>query len=160
MDIIYALRMIKIIVRSVLLQNFTRNEILKSGRGISAAMKYIFQIGIIAIVSLIGELLYFFIPLPIPASVYGLVLMFILLCTKVIKLSQVEDVAGFMLAIMPILFIEPSVGLMTSTEAIAGKAVILILMCVLSTFAVTAVTGLVAQAIIRRKNKKGGSRHE
>lgn len=123
-------------------------------------MKYIFQIGIIAIVSLIGELLYFFIPLPIPASVYGLVLMLTLLGTKVIKLSQVEDVAGFMLTIMPILFIEPSVGLMTSTEAIAGKAVVLVLMCMLSTFTVTAVTGLVAQAVIRRKKKREDGRNE
>lgn len=123
-------------------------------------MKYIFQIGIVAIVSLVGELLHYFIPLPIPASVYGLVLMFLLLCMKIIKLEQVEDVAGFMLAIMPVLFIEPSVGLMTSADAIKGKIIGLVLMCVLSTIAVTVVTGLVAQAIIRRKDRKAGRKHE
>lgn len=123
-------------------------------------MKYIFQIGIVAIVSLVGELLHYFIPLPIPASVYGPVLMFLLLCMKIIKLEQVEDVAGFMLAIMPVLFIEPSVGLMTSADAIKGKIIGLVLMCVLSTIAVTVVTGLVAQAIIRRKDRKAGRKHE
>lgn len=123
-------------------------------------MKYIFQIGIITMVSFVAELLHYYIPLPIPASVYGLVLMFVLLCTKLVKLEQVEDVAGFMLAIMPILFIEPSVGLMTSAEAVKGKAVVLVFMCILSTIAVTVITGLTAQAIIRRWNRRAGKENE
>ena len=128
-------------------------------------MKYIFQIGIIAGISFAAELLYIFLPLPVPASVYGLIILFILLCMKVIKLEQIEDVADFMLAIMPILFIEPSVGLMTSFEAIKGQAVVLVLMCILSTVVVTTVTGLVAQTIIRIRNRKdemtvGGKEHE
>lgn len=123
-------------------------------------MKYIFQIGIITMVSFVAELLHYYIPLPIPASVYGLVLMFVLLCTKLVKLEQVEDVAGFMLAIMPILFIEPSVGLMTSAEAVKGKAVVLVFMCILSTIAVTVITGLTAQAIIRRRNRRAGKENE
>ncbi|MBQ8592644.1 MAG: CidA/LrgA family protein [Lachnospiraceae bacterium] len=128
-------------------------------------MKYIFQIGIIAGISFVAELLYIFLPLPVPASVYGLIILFILLCMKVIKLEQIEDVADFMLAIMPILFIEPSVGLMTSFEAIKGQAVVLVLMCILSTVVVTTVTGLVAQTIIRIRNRKdemtvGGKEHE
>lgn len=129
-------------------------------------MKYIFQIGIIATISFVAELLYYFLPFPIPASVYGLVILFVLLCFKVIKLEQIEDVADFLLVIMPILFIEPSVGLMTSVDAIRGQAVVLVLMCILSTIVVTIVTGLVAQAIIRiRKRHKetaaqGGKQHE
>lgn len=129
-------------------------------------MKYIFQIGIIAVISFVAELLYYFLPLPIPASVYGLVLMFVLLCLKVIKLEQIEDVADFMLVIMPILFIEPSVGLMTSVDAIKGQAIVLVLMCILSTIVVTVVTGLVAQAVIRIKKKhkkalpEGDMQHE
>ena len=128
-------------------------------------MKYIFQIGIIAGISFVAELLYIFLPLPVPASVYGLIILFILLCMKVIKLEQIEDVADFMLAIMPILFIEPSVGLMTSFESIKGQAVVLVLMCILSTVVVTTVTGLVAQTIIRIRNRKdemtvGGKEHE
>ena len=114
-------------------------------------MKYIFQIGIIAMISFAAELLYYFLPLPIPASVYGLVILFVLLCTKIIKLEQIENVADFLLLVMPIFFIEPSVGLMTSVDAIKGQAVVLVLMCVLSTIVVTVVTGLVAQLMIRMK---------
>lgn len=123
-------------------------------------MKYVFQIGMITIISFAAELLHYFIPLPIPASVYGLIIMFLLLCMKLVKPEQVEDVSGFMLAIMPILFIEPSVGLMTSAGAIKGQALFLVLMCLLSTIAVMLVTGLTAQAIIRSQKRKAGNKHE
>ncbi len=117
-------------------------------------MKYIFQTGIILAISFAAELLHFFIPLPIPASVYGLVLLFALLCAKIIKPGQIEDVAGFLLGIMPILFIEPSVGLMTSAEAVKGHVLALVLMCLLSTAAVTVTAGLVAQTVIALRKKR------
>lgn len=51
-------------------------------------MKYVKEFGIILIVSLVGELLNYFLPLPVPASIYGLVLMFLCLMLGVIKLSD------------------------------------------------------------------------
>ena len=121
-------------------------------------MKYLKQLTIILIVSLISEALGYFIPLPVPASVYGLILMFILLCTKVIKLEAVEDVADFLIKVMPFIFVAPTVALMTSFDIIKGKVLWLFIMCFVSTIAVTAVTGLVAQLIIRIK-KKGGKKN-
>ena len=56
-------------------------------------MKYVKEFGIILIVSLVGELLNYFLPLPVPASIYGLVLMFLCLMLGVIKLSDVHDTA-------------------------------------------------------------------
>lgn len=124
-------------------------------------MKYMMQIGIIATISFIAELLHYFLPLPIPASVYGLVILFVLLCLKVIKLPQIEEVADWMLSIMPIFFIAPSVGLINSFESIQGQVVPLLLICFLSTVVVTALTGLVSQGIIRlQKKKKGGKEDE
>lgn len=116
-------------------------------------MKYIKQMAIILLVSLAGEAMEYFIPLPVPASVYGLVLMFLLLVTKIVKLSDVEDVADFMLSIMPFFFVAPTVGLMTSFELIKGSVLMLVLMCFLSTLVTVAVTGLVAQAVIRIRKK-------
>lgn len=112
-------------------------------------MKYVFQIGIIAMISLLSELLNILLPLPVPASVYGLVILFFLLLLKIIKLEQVEDIANFFMAIMPLLFISPSVSLITSIDIIKGQIVPLVLMIVVSTVVVTAVTGWVAQIIIR-----------
>ena len=55
-------------------------------------MKYMRQFGIILGVTCAGELMKYFIPLPIPGSIYGLLLMFVLLLTKVIKVENVKDV--------------------------------------------------------------------
>ena len=120
-------------------------------------MKYLKQLTIILAVSLVSEALGYFIPLPVPASVYGLVIMFLLLWTKVIKLSQVEDVADFFLQVMPFFFVAPTVGLITSFDAIRGNVLWLVLMCFISTVVTIAVTGLVAQIIIRLKKKGGKS---
>lgn len=124
-------------------------------------MKYMMQIGIIATISFIAELLHFCLPLPIPASVYGMVILFVLLCLKVIKLPQVEDVADWMLSIMPIFFIAPSVGLINSFDSIKGQVIPLVVICFVSTVVVTGLTGVIAQGIIRlQKKRKEGKKNE
>ena len=124
-------------------------------------MKYMIQIGIISTIAFIAELLYYIVPLPIPASVYGMAILFMCLCLGIIKLEMVEDLADWILSIMPIFFIAPTVGLIETFADIKGQLVPLVLMCVVSTFVVTSVTGLIAQGIIRmRKEKKGGKKDE
>lgn len=123
-------------------------------------MKYVKQMAIILVVSLVGEFLEYIIPLSVPASVYGLVLMFILLATKIVKLEDVEDVADFMISIMPFFFVAPTVGLMTSFDLIKGSVITLVAMCFVSTVVTIAVTGTVAQLIIKLKKKAKEARHE
>ena len=123
-------------------------------------MKYIFQLSIILGASLVGEILHYLLPFPVPASVYGLVVMFVLLMTKVVKLEQVEEVATYMMLIMPIFFIEPSVGLMTSFGVIRGKALVLCFASFLSYLVVIVITGIVAQFIIRKKRARKKAAHE
>ena len=118
-------------------------------------MNYIFQLAIIFGISFLGEVLNAALPLPIPASVYGLAILFFLLCTKIIKLEQVESVAEYLMAIMPLFFIEPTVGIMNSYDLVKGSVLTLFLACFLSFVAVVGVTGLVSQRIIRRGKKKG-----
>lgn len=62
-------------------------------------MKYIYQLFIILVVTFVGELLHYFIPIPVPASIYGLIIMLILLCTKVVKLEHVERTSDFLIEI-------------------------------------------------------------
>lgn len=124
-------------------------------------MKYMKQIGVITTIAFIGELLYFVIPLPIPASVYGMAILFLALCLGIIKLDMVEDVADWILSIMPIFFIAPTVGLIETFEDISGQIIPLVLICLISTVVVTSITGLMSQAIIRmRKKNKGGEENE
>ena len=117
-------------------------------------MNYIFQLAIIFGISFAGELLNAILPLPVPASVYGLVILFLLLCTKIIKLEQVEAVSDYLMAIMPLFFIEPTVGIMNSYGLVKGNILALFVACFLSFVAVVAVTGLVSQFIIRWGHKK------
>ena len=48
-------------------------------------MKYVQQFSIILLISVIGEILKTFLPLPVPASVYGLVIMLVALLTGILK---------------------------------------------------------------------------
>ena len=77
-------------------------------------MKYLRQFGIILAVTCAGEIMKYFIPLPIPGSIYGLILMFVLLLTKVIKVDHVKETGEFLIEIMPLMFIPAGVGLITS----------------------------------------------
>lgn len=77
-------------------------------------VKYLRQFGIILAVTCAGEIMKYFIPLPIPGSIYGLILMFVLLLTKVIKVEHVKETGEFLIEIMPLMFIPAGVGLITS----------------------------------------------
>lgn len=61
-----------------------------------------------------GEGLNFLIPAPVPASIYAMVILFVCLCTKIIKLEAVKDAGMFLIEIMPLMFIPAGVGLMKS----------------------------------------------
>lgn len=116
-------------------------------------MKYLKQFGIILIISFIGEILNAVIPLPVPASIYGLVIMLAGLCSGVIKIESVKETSMFLIEIMPIMFIPSAVGLITVWKIIKPSIWSYASITVLSTFIVMAVSGCVTQIIIRRRKK-------
>lgn len=118
-------------------------------------MKYVRQFWIILLVSAIGEVLHVLIPLPIPASVYGLVLMLAALISGIVKLGQVKETADFLVEIMPVMFIPAGVGLLTSWGMLKPVCVPIVLIVVITTVVVMVVTGRVTQAVIRRDRKRG-----
>lgn len=117
-------------------------------------MKHIFQFSIILIVSFIGELLNHFIPLPIPASIYGMVLLFLALALKIIKLEQVKETGLFLIEVMPMMFIPAAVGLLVSWYYLRDFYLAVLLAVTLVTVIVMAVSGHVTQFILRRGAKK------
>lgn len=117
-------------------------------------MKYILQFEIIIAISLIGELLNRIIPLPIPASIYGMVILFTALCTGIIKLSAVKEVGKFLIYIMPMMFIPATVGLLESWSIMQNFLTAIIVISLISTVIVIAFTGHVTQFIINKKNKE------
>lgn len=120
-------------------------------------MKYVKQFAMILLVSFAGELLNYLLPLPVPASIYGLVLMLVCLLTGIIKLDAVRDTSCFLIEIMPLMFIPAAVGLMASWSVIKENLLAYLVIAVVTTVAVMAVSGLVTQGVLKR-NEKGEGR--
>lgn len=118
-------------------------------------MKYMRQFLIILAFSFAGEALRLLIPLPVPASVYGLLLLFAGLCLGLVKLEQVKPAAGFLLEIMPILFVPAVVGLMDLWDVLQSVLLPALVIVIISTLVVMAVSGCTAQWMLRRKGGKG-----
>ncbi len=117
-------------------------------------MWYMRQFGIILGVTCVGEILKYFIPLPVPGSIYGLVLMLALLMTGLIKVEHVKEVGEFLIEIMPLMFIPAGVGLMTSWSQLKPFLLPLAVITAVSTFVVMIVTGKVTDFLLDRKEGK------
>lgn len=116
-------------------------------------MKYIREFGIIIVISLIGELLNYLIPLPIPSSIYGLVIMFLCLHFKIVKVADVKKTAVFLIEIMPLMFIPAAVGIIESWDIIKPNVIAYAIITIVSTVLVMAVAGRVTQWVIRHSKK-------
>ena len=123
------------------------------------SLKTLGQIVIILLVSFAGELLNYCLPLPIPASIYGIVILFCLLEFKVIPLRAVKETGDFLVSIMQLMFIPAAVGLLEGWDVIAPNWLPYILITLISTFVVMFVSGRVTQAVIRLGRVKE-ERHE
>lgn len=122
-------------------------------------MKWIRQFFIILLLTFIGEVLRFLIPLSIPAGIYGMLLLVFCLCLRIIKLEQIENAADFLIEIMPLCFIPAGVGLMTKWEQFQTLLVPILLATIVITVIVMIVTGHVTQFLLR-KGKKGDTAND
>lgn len=117
-------------------------------------MKYINQFLIILLISFLGEILKCLLPLPIPASIYGMIILFWGLMTKVIKLESVKETGKFLIEIMPIMFIPAGVGLMTTWGELQPILLPVSIITAVTIITVMVATGWVSQIIIRKSGKK------
>ncbi|MCI8535068.1 MAG: CidA/LrgA family protein [Hungatella sp.] len=117
-------------------------------------MKYVKQSSIIFGITMAGELLYTLLPLPVPAGVYGLFLLLAGLCTGIIKLEHIEETGNFLLEIMPLMFIPVTVGLIENYDLMKAVAIPLIVISIVSTVIVMAVTGKITEVLIAVTGKK------
>lgn len=117
-------------------------------------MKFLRQFMIILLLSFLGEVLKMFIPLPIPASVYGLVLMLLCLVTGILKTSQVKEAAFFLIEIMPVMFIPAAAGLIDSWKVLQPLLLPILVITVVITIFVMVVTGKIAQMIAQKRGIK------
>ena len=124
------------------------------GERTTEKVKLLRQFLVIMAVSFVGEILHAVLPLPIPASIYGLVLMLALLMTGALKLDTVEDAGKFMIEIMPVMFIPAGVGLLNAWGVLKPVWIPISVITVVTTVLVMAVTAKVTQTVIHNSKKK------
>lgn len=116
-------------------------------------MKYLKQILLIFAFSLAGEALARWIPLPVPGAIYGFVLLFLALCTGLLKEKHIDTTADLLISVMPVFFVSPAVNLLASIDLIAQNLVPIVTVTVVSTFCVFGVAGLVTKWLRREEDK-------
>lgn len=117
-------------------------------------MIYVEQFIVVLAISFIGEIFNYFLPFPIPGNIYGMILMFLLLISRRIKLCQVKGVSKFLIDIMPIFFIPSAVGIITTLDELKLIWWKIIIITVVTTIIVMVVSGQITQMIIRKDNRK------
>ena len=116
-------------------------------------MKYLKQFFLIIVISFIGEVLHAVIPLSVPASIYGIILLFTGLMTGIVPLESVKDAGTFLIEIMPVMFIPAGVGLITSWGVLKAQIIPIVVIIIFSTVLVMGVSGKVTQYVIKRGEK-------
>lgn len=117
-------------------------------------MKYIGQFGIIILFSLAGELCHALLPVPIPASLYGMVLLLLALALKLLPIRAVKETGSFLVSALPLLFVAPTVGLLACWDLIKDHLLGIIAVTVLTTVVTFGAAGLITKLF-----RKGGDDH-
>ena len=116
-------------------------------------LKLFKQFTIIIALSFIGEVLHALIPFPIPASIYGILLLFLLLEQKILQVDDVKEVSDFLIFIMPLLFVPAAVGLIDTWDELRASLTAYVTIIIAVTLIVMIATGLITQWFIRHSRK-------
>lgn len=119
-------------------------------------MQYFRQFLIILSFSLVGEVLQRLIPVAIPASVYGIVLLFAALCAGIVKVEQVKTVGGFLTSILPVFFVSPVVGILENWAIIKGAVPVIVVLVAVSTVTTFVISGRIAQRSAQKEETRHG----
>lgn len=119
-------------------------------------MRYLYQFARIMAFCFLGEILHEILPLPIPASIYGLILLLAALKTGLVKLEQVKEVGNFLTGIFPLLFVPAAVGVMELWGELGEMLIPILLAIVPVTILVLASAGRTTQSFSRKKQNRCG----
>lgn len=117
-------------------------------------MKYLLQFCRILLISFASEILHEILPLPIPASIYGIIVLFGLLESGLLPLEKVRETGRFLIEIMPVMFIPAAAGVLNSWELIASSWLEYGLLTVVTTVAVMGIAGWVTQLFTGKGERK------
>ena len=115
-------------------------------------MKFFRESILLLSIYFISEVISKLLNLPVPGSIIGMILLFVLLTSNIVKVEKVETLANFFLDHLAFFFIPASVGLMTSFASLKGSIFKIILLCILTTIIVISVTAIIVQFICNKKS--------
>ena len=117
-------------------------------------MKYLRQFCIIILYSFFGDVLHALLPIPIPASIYGMAMILLAFATNRLQVDSVKATGDFLISVLPLLFVAPTVGLLSCWDLIRGKLWKILLLVVITTIITFGVSGLLTKLL-----RKGGDNH-
>ena len=123
-------------------------------------VRTIAQICILWLFYLIGLLIVEWTGIIIPASIIGLVLLWLSLMLKIIDVRLIKDGASFLIGFMTLFFIPSTVGVIEYPELLSTSGLLLVVAVIISTILAIVITGKVSQMIERKeRSEKGEVRH-
>lgn len=108
----------------------------------------VIQIAILFLVFHIGAWIQQYFQIPIPGSIIGLIIMFILLVTGIFPLRWIDQGASFMVKNLVLFFIPGIVGILNYFSLFKGKGLLLFAITIVSTLLVMVFSGLVSQFLV------------
>ena len=119
-----------------------------------SALKLFKQFTIIIFLSFLGEILHALIPFPIPASIYGIIILSFLLERKVLRIDDIREVSDFLIFIMPMLFIPSAVGLIDVLDELRASLTAYVTIIIAVTLIVMVATGRITQWFLQNQKEK------
>ncbi|MBU5261003.1 antiholin-like murein hydrolase modulator LrgA [Bacillus pumilus] len=110
---------------------------------------FLSQAFIFATVMFVSNLISMYLPIPMPASVIGLVLLFVLLTTKIVKLEQVEQLGTSLTGLISFLFVPSGISVIQSLGVMQEVGVQVVGVIIIATIMLLAATGLFSQLLMQ-----------
>ena len=123
-------------------------------------MEIIVQIGIVFGVCLVGQLISSCLPVAVPASVIGMLLLLLLLCFEILKPHHIEKKSNFLLNNMAFFFIPAGVSIINNYSFVANHVLPLLLVCFITLLLTFAVTSRTVILVIRLQDKIHNKKQE
>ncbi|WP_297517427.1 CidA/LrgA family protein [uncultured Clostridium sp.] len=123
-------------------------------------MKLLREMLLILVIYFVGDFLSKGLHLPIPGNILGMIILLILLCTKIVKVENVDNVSTFLLDHLAFLFIPAGVGVLNAMNVLDGYIIQLLIIVITSTMVIMAVTGTIVQSVMKLMDKKKNKKQE
>jgi len=116
-------------------------------------MKMMYQIGLLFGVCLLGQAISVFLPISFPGSVLSMIILFLLLFFRVIKVDHIQQKADFLLKNMSFFFIPAGIGILSSFDLIRSSILPLITVIIVTTVLTFGATALTVQGVIALQDR-------